>query len=82
MGTLTEQTYRIKQSFDNTYPICNEINDLMKTFDLTFEQALEVVKLSVTICDYDVKDEQLAGIGELLQDFVNQWSLPNAKMDN
>nr|UWG91077.1 MAG: hypothetical protein [Bacteriophage sp.] len=71
MGTLLDQSvYRSETSFEDTYKICSKIEDLMVDWDFTFEQALEIVKLSVKIRDYDVKDEQLAGFGQLLEAFV------------
>lgn len=71
MGTLTDQRPRMETSFSETYAICNEIEYVMASYGFTFEQAIEVVKLSVQITDYDVKDEQLAGFGELLQQVVD-----------
>lgn len=72
MGTLTDQNIpRIESSFSGVYEICKEVSDVMYIYDLTFEQVLEVVKLSVQIRDYDVKDEQLAGFGEIMQQLLD-----------
>lgn len=84
MGTLFNQEPRSRHctfgwkeesGFDEVY---NSIKEKQKKYGLSFDQALEVAKLSEEIrradCgldDLDAKDEQIAGIGEIFQDLVN-----------
>ena len=74
MGTLFEQTQRIENAFSSIDAICKEISDLKLYHKLTFDEAMEVIKLSVQIADYDAKDEQLAGFGEILEHLVESYS--------
>lgn len=47
--------------------MANELTDL---FGISFKEALKCIELDHKINDYDVKDEQLAGFGELLRDYL------------
>ena len=70
MGTLFEQTRRIENAFNSVDAICEKIRELKKYENLNFEQAMDVIKLSVQIADHDAKDEQLAGFGKILKHYV------------
>lgn len=70
MGTLFEQKPRVfKNANPGDYMVCHA-QVLVDQYGITFDQALRCIELEFRIDDYDVRDEQLAGFGELMQDFI------------
>ncbi|HFI0113172.1 TPA: hypothetical protein ACGO7C_000264 [Streptococcus suis] len=70
MGTLFEQRPRFEQLPTPGYRIVLMANELTDMFGISFEEALKCIELDHKINDYDVKDEQLAGFGKLLRDYL------------
>ena len=70
MGTLFEQRPRIEQLPTPGYRIVLIANELAGMFGISFVEALKCIELDHKINDYDVKDEQLAGFGKLLRDYL------------
>jgi hypothetical protein len=82
MGTLFSQSPRNYFSIDNG-DIKNEIVNiklLAKDNGLTFDQVSKVIEIlekrrsnNIYCYDGDSKDEQLAGFGELIKEFINKF---------
>ncbi|WP_201346450.1 hypothetical protein [Streptococcus suis] len=70
MGTLFEQRPRFEQLSTPGYRIALMANELTDLFGISFKEALKCIELDHKINDYDVKDGQLAGFGELLRDYL------------
>lgn len=66
MGTLFNQEPRMNNCLSHASTLADKLQWLKETYDVSETTALELVKLSVHIHDLDVKDEQLAGFGEIL----------------
>lgn len=78
MGTLFDQ---LKRNYREITPsvlsdFLNKIGGLKDEYSLTTDQALHIYEillkereLDIKINDFDIKDEQLAGFGELLREF-------------
>ncbi len=75
MGTLFEQQPRMEKNYPLNYAddIAKKIVDIQNEYDLSEFSATEAVRMSINIHDYDVKDEQLAGLGELLLRFIEHF---------
>lgn len=72
MGTLFDQEARTKNIKEPGHRIVLYALDLCDNYDfLTFQQALQCVELDFKIDNYDIKDEQLAGFGELLERYID-----------
>ena len=54
---------------------------IQEDLGITFNQALELYKLSYQVHDDDTKDEQLAGFGELIQDLIRVLDINEAIQD-
>ncbi|HEF5705973.1 hypothetical protein ACUN18_28875 [Bacillus cereus group sp. Bce030] len=50
----------------------NTVKDLAEKNNLTIEETCRILELIMKIDDYDRKDEQLAGIGELIKGMNEQ----------
>ncbi|WP_179880224.1 hypothetical protein [Bacillus cereus] len=50
----------------------NTVKNLAEKSDLTIEETCRILELTMKIDDYDRKDEQLAGIGELIKEMNEQ----------
>ncbi|MED3904243.1 hypothetical protein [Priestia megaterium] len=48
------------------------VKELAKKNNLTIEETCRILELTMKIDDYDRKDEQLAGIGELIKEMNEQ----------
>lgn len=70
MGTLFEKMPRFEQLSTPGYRIVLMANELTDLFGIIFKEALKCIELDHKINDYDIKDEQLAGFGELLRDYL------------
>ena len=71
MGTLFEQKPR------ETYLSCEAIvakgemvKEIANKLHISFSEALELYLAVAKINDYDVKDEQLAGFGDILNELI------------
>ncbi|WP_243081199.1 hypothetical protein [Streptococcus dysgalactiae] len=75
MPTLFKQPPRMEKNYPLNYAddIAQKIVDIQNEYDLSEFSATEAVRMSIDIHDYDVKDEQLAGLGELLLRLVEQF---------
>lgn len=71
MGTLFEQPPRWKRALDYTEEILINVKRLEQEFNLKQETVIKAIELSIKINDHDVKDEQLAGFGQLFEEANN-----------
>ncbi len=73
MGTLFDQPLRMGKAYSLSYAdqIAEKIKDIKENYNLSESSATEAVRMSIDIYDKDVKDEQLAGFGEILQDIAD-----------
>lgn len=74
MGTLFNQQERSKYAFSKADSICAEAKRLMDEHGVSEAAAMKALELSITINDFDTKDEQLAGFGEIARDLVGALS--------
>ena len=71
MGTLFNQDSRMEHlKNDRIISIGNRIKNIAEELDVSFNDAINLYLAVAKIDDYDVKDEQLMGFGELLKDLV------------
>lgn len=69
MGTLFNQLPRMERLTESQIiAIGSSIKEISKELDITFNDALNLYLAVAKIHDYDTKDEQLAGFGELLKE--------------
>jgi len=69
MGTLKNQDPRQDNlTTDVLLGHGNKIKKVAEKLDISFNEALNLYQVVAKINDYDVKDEQLAGFGEILED--------------
>ena len=72
MGTLFDQKPRVNNIDFPGERIVLYARNLRDVYSfLTFEQALQCIELDFKIDNYDVRDEQLAGFGELLGRYID-----------
>jgi hypothetical protein len=75
MGTLFNQTPR-KDYFDNdNVKFLDTVKTLARDHGLTVEETCRILELSMKIDAYDRKDEQLAGVGRLIKDLIDEISM-------
>ncbi|MDD9781025.1 hypothetical protein P4573_26645 [Priestia megaterium] len=80
MGTLFNQTTR-KDYFDNdAVKFLDTVKTLARDHGLTVEETCRVLELSMKIDDYDRKDEQLAVLGRLIKDLIDEISMLREKL--
>lgn len=80
MGTLFNQTPR-KDYFDNdNVKFLDTVKTLARDHGLTVEETCRILELSMKIDDYDRKDEQLAGVGRLIKDLIDEISMLRARL--
>lgn len=80
MGNLFNQLQRMEKlnkydppmSLVHVGILVEELLRLTDEYKIEERTAIEILKLSVKITDYDIKDEQLAGFGELLEQFIGE----------
>lgn len=73
MGTLFNQLPRMHHNNSvelNAFEIGKSVKLIQKDLGITFTQALELYKLSYQVHNDDIKDEQLAGFGKLIQELI------------
>ena len=71
MGTLFNQDSRMEHlKNDRIISIGNRIKKIAEELDISFNDAINLYLAVAKIDDYDAKDEQLMGFGELLKDLV------------
>jgi len=79
MGTLLNQKPRNYRHLDERDVLLkiDEIKDISKVKKITFDQALKVYELleqersnNLYVANGDIKDEQLAGFGELIIKYI------------
>jgi hypothetical protein len=80
MRTLFNQTPR-KDYFDNyAVKFLDTVKTLARDHGLTVEETCRILELSMKIDDYDRKDEQLAGLGRLIKDLIEEISMLREKL--
>lgn len=72
MGTLFNQRPRMEYFHSFGVNFINTVKNLAEKNDLTIEETCRILELTMKIDDYDRKDEQLAGIGELIKEMNEQ----------
>ncbi|PFS66414.1 hypothetical protein [Bacillus thuringiensis] len=72
MGTLFNQKPRMEYFHSFGVNFINTVKNLAEKNDLTIEETCRILELTMKIDDYDRKDEQLAGIGELIKEMNEQ----------
>ena len=85
MGTLFEQPVRSRKYYieqDQLDDIVEAVNYLIEKYGLSFDEAIQIIQeerkqsiAEMRKLDKDIKDEQLAGFGEIARDFVDYLSL-------
>lgn len=71
MGTLFNQSPREERlTKGRIVAIGTDIKGIAEELDISFNDALNLYLAIAKIGDYDTKDEQLAGFGELLQSLI------------
>ena len=73
MGTLFSQLPRMQHSNSvelNALEIGESVKLIQEDLGITFNQALELYKLCYRVHNDDIKDEQLAGFGKLIQELI------------
>ena len=73
MGTWLNQLPRMtdRESVElNAVKIGRSVKLIQEDLGITFNQALELYKLSYQVHNDDIKDEQLAGFGKLIQELI------------
>jgi hypothetical protein len=80
MRTLFNQTPR-KDYFENdAVKFLDTVKTLARDHGLTVEETCRILELSMKIDDYDRKDEQLAGLGRLIKDLIEEISMLREKL--
>lgn len=84
MGTLFDQKPRRYHRFDVNDDIIREIKDLQyiqKKTGLNYDQVLETCKMlelrrknELYVANGDIHDEQMAGFGELIKQFIRDFN--------
>lgn len=75
MGTLFKQEPRMEYFFDYAVKHLDTVKNLAKEHNLTIEETCRILELSMKIDDYDRKDEQLAGFGNLMKQLIEEISM-------
>lgn len=67
MGTVNNQLPRMELLKDSRVSVfADRISEVAKDCDITYMEALETFKTLALIDDYDTKDEQIAGMYEMI----------------
>lgn len=75
MGTLFNQLPRMERLDESRIISIGEtVKTIAKKLDISFKDALNLYMAVAKIDDYDIKDEQLAGLGELLKELLTDIS--------
>lgn len=71
MGTLFDQNIRTENIKEPGYRIVSYALDLCNNYSfLKFSDALKCIELDFKIDDYDIRDEQMGGLGHLLENLI------------
>ncbi|MDB1687490.1 hypothetical protein [Enterococcus casseliflavus] len=71
MGTLFDQQPRRDYlSVDRVISFGEDMQEIAKELNISLSEAVELYLAVAKINDYDTKDEQLSGFGEILQSLV------------
>lgn len=74
MGTLFEQPERLRGlSIERVVSRGFEIKRISDELNISFNEAIDLYLAIAKIDDYEVKDEQLAGFGELFRNFIEVY---------
>ena len=72
MGTLFDQPPRMERlKEDSIIALGISIQNIAGELDITFGEATDLYLAAAKIADYDTKDEQMAGFGELVRELVD-----------
>lgn len=75
MGTLFNQPTRMESLEERrVISIGETVKTIAKELDISFKDALDLYMAVAKIHEYDTKDEQLAGFGELLKELSEDIS--------
>lgn len=73
MGTLTNQTPRADRlTSSRVVSIGMNVRDVSRVLEISFKDALDLCSFIAQMDEYDTKDEQLAGLGELLKELIEK----------
>lgn len=68
MGTIDNQSPRMSHlKKGRVISFADEITEIAKESNISYMEALETFKALALIDDYDIKDEQIAGLAEILR---------------
>ncbi len=71
LGTLfNQQPRRDHLSVDGVIAFGEDMKKIAKELNISISEAVELYLATAKINDYDTKDEQLSGFGEILQSLV------------
>lgn len=80
MGTLFNQIPRQERlGTSRVVAVGREVEEIAKELGITFNEAITLYLAVAKIDDYDTKDEQLAGLGELVQTLIEKVQYLNEK---
>ncbi|MFW6030505.1 MAG: hypothetical protein ACOCRO_09685 [Halanaerobiales bacterium] len=72
MGTIKEQRPRIENLTKAKLLSQGEtLKEIAKKLDITFSEAVDLFLAVAKVNDYDAKDEQIAGLAEIIEDFMD-----------
>lgn len=78
MGTLLNQTPRMDRlTVERIIAVGRDIKEVSKILAISFTEAQNLYLAVAKIDDYDTKDEQLMGLGELLTEFLEKERNPS-----
>jgi len=78
MGTLFNQPRREDRiSEERVIAMGIEIKNVADELDISYQDAINLYLAVAKIDDYDTKDEQLAGLGELFREFIDAYKERN-----
>ncbi|RXZ05357.1 hypothetical protein BACERE00183_00097 [Bacillus cereus] len=72
MGTLFNQQPRMEYFHSYGVKFIGTVKELAEKNNLTIEETCRILELTMKIDDYDRKDEQLAGFGDLMMQMNEQ----------
>lgn len=76
MGTLFKQKPRAKHlTSDRVLSQGENIKEIAKKLDISFNDALNLYMAVAKIDDYDAKDEQLSGFGKILNTIADDIAI-------
>lgn len=74
MGTLFNQLPRMQMlTADRVTTLGCDIQEIADELDISFADAISLYLATAKVDYYDSRDEQLAGFGELVQEFISAY---------